>query len=64
MDIKIGQELLAIGEEDTLLIKKIEDSALKAEFDDSVASIRRKIKKLGIKKEDVSKAIDDVRACS
>jgi len=64
MNIKIGQELLAIGEGDTLLIKKIEDSALKAEFDDSVAHIRRKIKKLGIKKEDVSKAIDDVRACS
>ena len=64
MDIKIGQELLAIGEGDTLLIKKIEDSALRTEFDDSVAPIRRKIKKLGITKEDVSKAIDDVRACS
>ena len=64
MDIKIGQELLAIGDGDMLLIKKIEDSALRAEFDDSVAPIRRKIKKIGIAKEDVLKAIDDVRAGS
>ena len=64
MDIKIGQELLAIGEGDMLLIKKIENSALRAEFDDSVAPIRRKIKKIGITKEDVLKAIDDVRADS
>ena len=64
MYIKIGQELLAIGEGDMLLIKKIENSALRAEFDDSVAPIRRKIKKIGITKEDVLKAIDDVRADS
>ena len=64
MDIKIGQELLAIGEGAMLLIKKIENSALRAEFDDSVATIRRKIKKIGITKEDVLKAIDDVRAGS
>jgi len=64
MDIKDGQELLAIGEGDTLLIKKIEDSVLKAEFEDSVAPIRRKIKKLGITKKDISEAIDDVRAGS
>jgi len=64
MDIKDGQELLAIGEGDTLLIKKIEDSALKAEFEKSVIPIRRKIKKLGIIKEDVSQAIDSVRAGS
>ena len=62
MDIKDGQELLAIGEGDTLLIKKIEDSALKAEFEDSVAPIRRKIMKLGITKKDSSEAIDSVRA--
>lgn len=64
MDIKDGQELLAIGEGDTLLIKKIEDSALKAEFENSVTPIRRKIRKLGIIKEDVSEAIDSVRAGS
>lgn len=58
MDIKVGQELLAIGEGDMLLIKKIEDSALKTEFEDSVAPVRRKIKKLGITKEDVSEVID------
>lgn len=62
MNIKAGQELLAIGEGETLMIRKIEDSALKAEFEESVASIRQKVKKLGITKKDVSDAIKDVRA--
>ena len=64
MEIREGQELLAIGEGDTLLIKKIEDSALRSEFEGSVAPIRRKIKKLGITKKDISEAIDSVRGDS
>lgn len=61
MKIKEGEELLAIGEGDALLIKKIERSMIKKEFESTVAPIRRRIKKLGIKKGDVKRAIKKAR---
>jgi len=61
MNVKEGEELLAIGEGDVLLIKKLEKSVIKKEFEDTVAPIRKKIKKLGIEKDDLKKAIKKVR---
>lgn len=61
MGIKDGEELLAIGEGDMLLLKKVEKAILKEEFDKSVAPLRKKIKKLGITKKDLKKAISAAR---
>ena len=64
MGLKDGEELLAIGEGDILLLKKIEKTALKTEFEESLKPIRKKIKKLGVNKKDVEAAIKKVRKVS
>ena len=64
MDIKEGEELLAIGEGDVLLLKKIEKTALRAEFEEAVKPIREKINKLGITRRDVDIAIKKARRIS
>ena len=64
MNLKAGESLLAIGEGDVLLLKKIEKTALRAEFEEPVKPIRRKIKKLGITKKDVDSAVKKVRKYS
>ena len=61
MGIKDGEELLAIGEGDMLLLKKVEKAILKEEFERSVAPIRKKIRKLRITKRDLKKAISAAR---
>ena len=64
MNLKAGESLLAIGEGDVLLLKKIEKTALRTEFEETVKPIRRKIKKLGITKKDVDSAVKKVRKSS
>lgn len=64
MGLKDGEELLAIGEGDVLLLKKIEKTTLKAEFEESVKPIRKKIKRLGVTRKDVEDAIKKVRKVS
>jgi AbrB family looped-hinge helix DNA binding protein len=64
MGLKDGEELLAIGEGDVLLLKKIEKTTLKSEFEEAVKPIRKKIKKLGITRKDVDSAIRKVRKVS
>jgi AbrB family looped-hinge helix DNA binding protein len=61
MDIEEGEELLAIGEGDILLLKKIRKTYLKKEFEKSVAPLRKKIKRLGATKEDLEEAIRKAR---
>lgn len=61
MGIEEGEELLAVGEGDVLMIKKIESSSLRSEFDDTIGPLREKIKKLGLTRDDLQKAIDEVR---
>ena len=60
----IWKRLLAIGEGDVLLLKKIEKTALRTEFEETVIPIRRKMKKLGITKKDVDSAVKKVRKSS
>lgn len=61
MDIEEGEELLAIGEGDILLLKKIRKTFLKTEFEKSVAPLRKKIKQLGVTKKDLKDAIKKAR---
>ncbi|MCK5772291.1 MAG: AbrB/MazE/SpoVT family DNA-binding domain-containing protein [Thermoplasmata archaeon] len=62
MNIKEGEELLAVGEGDVLMLKKIEGSSLRDEFYNTVGPLRRKVKKLGLTKDDLIEAIDEARA--
>jgi AbrB family looped-hinge helix DNA binding protein len=64
LGLKEGEELLAIGEGDVLLLKKIEKSAIKTEFEESLKPIRKKIKKSRITKKDIDEAIKKVRKVS
>ena len=59
--IEKGDELLAIGEDDMLVLKKIDKSVLKKEFLETVKPIRKKIKKLGVKKSDLDDAVKKAR---
>lgn len=61
MNIKEGEELLAVGEGDVLMLKKIEGSSLRDEFYNTVGPLRRKVKKLGLTKDDLIEAIDEAR---
>ncbi|MCK4614437.1 MAG: AbrB/MazE/SpoVT family DNA-binding domain-containing protein [Thermoplasmata archaeon] len=60
MRITTGEELLAIGEDDMLVLKKL--SPLKKDFEEVMEPIRKKIARLGITRKDVSKAIEKVRS--
>ena len=62
MRIEEGEELLAVSEGDVLMIKKIETSSLRSEFEDTIGPLRKKIKKLGITSDDLQEAIDKARA--
>jgi AbrB family looped-hinge helix DNA binding protein len=64
LGLKEGEELLAIGEGDVLVLKKIEKTAIKTEFEESLKPIRKKIKKAGITRKDIDKAIKKVRKVS
>ena len=59
--IEEGEELLAIGEDDMLVLKKIDKSVLKKEFLETDKPIRKKIKKLGVKKSDLDDAVKKAR---
>lgn len=59
-----GDELLAIGNNDYLLLKKVDKADLEEDFENIVRPIRRKIKKLGIKRGELRKAIQAARESS
>jgi AbrB family looped-hinge helix DNA binding protein len=59
MEIVTGEELLAIGDDDTLILRKI--SSLGKDFEKLLIPIREKIAMLGIDKEDVEEIIREVR---
>lgn len=61
MDVKEGEELIAIGDGDTLVIKKISSSSMKREFEDTVERIRERMKDLDVTREDVKEAVKKAR---
>ncbi len=60
MDLHAGDELLGMGDEDMLVIKKI--SSLREEFERTVDPIRKKIAEIGITREGVVKAVSESRS--
>jgi AbrB family looped-hinge helix DNA binding protein len=63
MDVKEGEELIAIGDGDILMIKKISSTSLKKEFDETTERIRKRIESKGVTREDVKEAIKKARDC-
>ena len=61
MGIFDGDELIAIGDDDSILIKKIERTSLKKEFEQTTKDIRKRVKKLGLIPDDVEDAIKKAR---
>ena len=61
MNIREGEELIAVGDGDVLMIKKIERSSIKQEFLDTIGPLRKKINNLGFTKRDLQEAIDRAR---
>ncbi len=61
MDIQEGDELLAIGDDDSILIKKVERTSLKREFEQAAKDVRKRAKKLGLTPQDLQDAIKEAR---
>ena len=57
LDISEGDELYIFGQDDALVLKKIEKEDLKREFEEIVKPIRAKAKKLGITQKVVDEEI-------
>jgi AbrB family looped-hinge helix DNA binding protein len=56
-----GDEMYAVGNEDTLILKKIQKKDLEREFEAAVKPIRAKMKKLGVSRKDVQSEIQAYR---
>ena len=64
MGIKRADQFMIFGEDNTIILKKIEKLALKKTFDEIAKPLREVAKKAGLTKADVQKAIKDVRDAS
>lgn len=61
MGIKKSDRFLVFGEDNTVILKKIEKSAIKKTFDEIAKPLQRAAKQAGLQKKDLEKAIRDVR---
>ena len=61
MGIKKSDQFIVFGEENTIILKKIEKPAIKKSFDEIANPLRKAAKELGLTKQDLTKAIKDVR---
>ena len=61
MRLRIGDKLFAFGDRNTMVLKKISKPALEREFEEIVAPVRKKIKKLGVTRKALKKTIREVR---
>ncbi|MBU2559782.1 AbrB/MazE/SpoVT family DNA-binding domain-containing protein [archaeon] len=62
LGIKTNDRFLVFGKDDTVLLKKIEKTALEKTFDEIAGPIRREIKKSGLNKKDLDRLIHETRA--
>ncbi len=62
LGIKTNDRFLVFAKEDTVLLKKIEKTALEKTFDEIARPIRSEIKKSGLNKKDLDRLIHEVRA--
>jgi AbrB family looped-hinge helix DNA binding protein len=60
LKLKIGSQFIVVGNKDVVILKNVTPPTID-EFSDLISDLRLKARKLGIKKTDISKAIDKVR---
>ncbi len=56
LNLKAGAQFVVVGEKDVVILKSISPPSID-EFDNLIAEARKKAKKAGIKKSDISAAI-------
>jgi len=61
LDIKKADKFLIFGEGNTLILKKVEEPVFKKSFAEIARPLQKKALELGITKEDLKKAIKEVR---
>ena len=61
MGIKKADQFMIFGEDGTVILKKIEKSAMKKTFDEIAKPLREAAKQAGLTKDDIKKAIKDIR---
>lgn len=61
MKINKSDQFMVFGENNTIILKKIEKLAIKKTFDEMAEPLRKAAKYIGLKREDLGKAIRDVR---
>ena len=61
MGIKKSDQFMIFGEDGTVILKKIEKPAIKKAFDEISRPLQKAAKQAGLTREDVKRAIKDVR---
>ncbi len=61
MGIKKSDQFMIFGEDGTVILKKIEKSAIQKSFDEIATPLRKAAKQVGLTREDVKRALKDVR---
>jgi len=61
MNIQKSDKFLAFGEGDTILLKKVEESAMQKSFEEISRPLQKAAKNVGLTKKDLEKAIKEVR---
>ena len=61
MQINRSDQFMIFGENNTIILKKIEKPAIKKTFDEIAEPLRKVSKEVGLSKKDLAKAIKEVR---
>lgn len=61
MGIKKSDQFLVFGEENTVILKKIEKPTIQKAFNEIAKPLQKAAKKAGLTKQDLTKAIKEVR---
>jgi len=61
MNIKKSDQFLIFGEDNTVILKKVEKPAIKKKFDEIAKPLQKAAKLTSLKRKDLEKAIRDVR---
>jgi AbrB family looped-hinge helix DNA binding protein len=61
MGIQKSDQFMIFGEEGTVVLKKIEKPVIKKSFDEIAGPLRKAAKEVGLTRDDVKKALKDVR---
>ena len=63
LGLESGSQFVVIGEDDTVILKMITVPDM-GQFDDLVARARAQARKAGLKRSDITSAIEKIRSCS